>query len=417
MPVSLHDVSDAEALPFDNNEERTSAHSGATDDDFRTPISDKIETSENGDGDGTTIPPLKIEIQEDLETPQEKKHHTPSSPPPSISESSSGDGMSVGEEDQKTAEPEIENNNGSDNRCECSLVAVSVESLPPLIEPKHAIIREETSRGLCTVITAVLLSVFLTHYISLTLILPSVHDGSSAGDFESDEGIEDGLASSPYKVGRTVFLALIYTESALALACMVGILYADPCVVKRSEETCNPLPLVVESWLLSGGESTTTTPYRPRGLERYVQGPDRRIYCTKCLLWRSTKKGVSNFHCAICQRCCAYHDHHCNVFGRCIAGNPRFWEKGSGNSSGSGNLLYFYGILLVGALVFFTIFSALLYAFSMRYETKYAVPIGLLVMLLASCCCFDNGPIQIICWPACRLMKKFLRQRPGGRRW
>ena len=409
MPVPLHDVPDAETLPFDNNEERTSTHSGANDDDLRTLISEKIEASENGDGDDITTSPLKIEIQEDLETPQEK-NLTPSSPP-SISESSSGDGMSVGEEVQKTAEPEIENRDVSDNRCECSLVAVSVESLPPLLEPKHAIIREETSRGLCTVITAVLLSVFLTHYISLTLILPSVHDGFDADDFESDEGIEDDLASSPYDVGRTVFLALIYTESALALACMVGILYADPCVVKRSEETCNPLPLVVESWLLSGGENTTTTPYRPRGLERYVQGSDRRIYCTKCLLWRSAKKGISNFHCAICQRCCAYHDHHCNVFGRCIAGNPRFWEKGNGNSSGSGNLLYFYGILLVGALAFFTTFSASLYAFSIRYGTKYAVPIGLLVMLLASCCFFNNGPIQIICWPAYRLLKKFLRQR------
>jgi hypothetical protein len=319
--------------------------------------------------------------------------------------------MHVGEEEQQTAEPETKNNNISDTRCECSLVAVSVESLPPLLEPKHAIIREETSRGLCTVITVVLLSVLLTHYIALTLILPSVHDGSGAGDFESDERIEDDRASSPYKVGRTVFLALIYTESVLALACMVGILYADPCVVKRSEETCNPLPLVVESWLLSGGESSTTTPYRPRGLERYVQGPDRRIYCTKCLLWRSTKKGISHFHCAICQRCCAYHDHHCNVFGRCIAGNPRFWEKGSGNSSGSGNLLYFYSVLVVGALAFFTIFSALLYTFSMRYGTKYAIPIGLLVMLLASCCCFNNGPIQIVCWPVYRLMKTFVRQR------
>mmetsp|Transcript_12842 Transcript_12842/g.26581 ORF Transcript_12842/g.26581 Transcript_12842/m.26581 type:complete len:376 (-) Transcript_12842:464-1591(-) len=287
------------------------------------------------------------------------------------------------ESSDKNENPKVDRYTAQKNiACELSPIVISeIDKLPPLPEPRNDILRHENPRGFWTVTTGVIVCVFLTHYIALTLVLPSesFYDENDGEDYEKNP------------TAKIVFWALIYAESLAALLCTTGILYADPCVAQRSEETCNPIPKAVESWVLSGDQP------RPLGLDHYLRGADQRIYCTKCLLWR--KPGVTHFHCAICQRCCAYHDHHCNVFGKCIAGNMKFWEGSAGNRT------YFYGLLVSGAFGFFTVFASFLYAACIRYRPAYALPIGVAVMLTISCCCLGNGPFNIVLWPLFRLLR------------
>ena len=295
--------------------------------------------------------------------------------------------------DLQNKEPTTSDNNKG---CEYSTMVASIESLPPLSKPNHDILKTETTLGVCSIVVMVLLSIMLTHYIALTIILPSIPENSG--------NIEETEYSPSHQVGKIILLTLVYTEAVVALVCTVGVLCADPCVVKRSPETCNPVPLAVESWILAGGG---TFNLRPPDLEHYIQGPgpNRRIYCTRCLVWRNTDgKSISHFHCNICQRCCAYHDHHCNVFGRCIAGDPRFWKKGRGSC---GNILYFHSVIISGVCAFITIYVAFAYAISMRYGVMYGVPIVLVVFFLTLCC--TSGFFNVIISPICRLLSMCFR--------
>ncbi len=329
-------------------------------------VDERDEMDENDNEPSPLASPLNDYNEEDPESSED---------PSSNAYSSSEDN---GDEDSgKKPEDKYASQN---HACELSsMIISSVDKLPPLPQPRndYFILEHENPRGSCVVFTGIVVCIFLTHYIALTLVLPS-------------EDLDHEEIEIPYQHGKLALLALIYAESFGAILCAAGIVCANPCVVKRTEETCNPVPKKVEHWIQSGGP-------RPLGLEHYLRGADQRIYCTKCLVWR--KPGVTHFHCAICQRCCAYHDHHCNVFGKCIAGNLKFWK---GNA---GNRLYFYGLLVSGAYGFITVFAAFLYAFSIRYQPAYALPIGVAVMLLISCCCFGNSPINIFLWPLFRCLR------------
>lgn len=371
MPSSLHDDSEARTLTPSNGEE--DSHQSVTN-----------ETEAKMEGNGIDSSSTAAPLTTDIESQPENDSKIPAS------EFSDKSTKADREEQKEVENPDAAKRtslNDKDVACELSSVVItSLDQLPPLPIPRDDMLRVETPRGICVVTTCIVLCIFLTHYIALTLVLPSK---------DLDDDNNDSFGGNSYDVGKIIFLVLVYTESVAALLCTIGILYADPGVVHRSLETCNPLPKAVESWVVS----EPTAP-RPKDLDSYLRGADKRLYCTKCLVWR--KPGVPNYHCPICQRCCANHDHHCNVFGRCIAGNPKFWKP----KSNRGNLMYFYGILTSGGWAFLTVFSAFLYASSVRYRPEYAIPICIGIVLLISCCCVGTGPISVVCWPCHRICRK-----------
>jgi len=124
-----------------------------------------------------------------------------------------------------------------------------------------------------------------------------------------------------------VWLIAIYTEAAIAIFCLFGLMWGDPGTIKRTPENCFPQPAIVSERLRNGqglgGVGNVTE--------------DGRIFCIRCLVWRPDN--YDTHHCSTCQRCVNDFDHHCGVFGRCIAGN------GLG-----GNMGYFKGLILMGVV-------------------------------------------------------------------
>ncbi|CAK9029135.1 Palmitoyltransferase ZDHHC11 (DHHC domain-containing protein 11) (Zinc finger DHHC domain-containing protein 11), partial [Durusdinium trenchii] len=131
---------------------------------------------------------------------------------------------------------------------------------------------------------------------------------------------------------RHFFLFAIHLEALVAVLCLLGLMWGDPGVVRRSRSNALPIPPPAQE-ALQVGQSI-------EGLQNIKEGED--MYCVRCCVWRrhgdSSKPtwqsskiswmasfccddGMSNFHhCSTCQRCVANFDHHCGVFGRCIAG-------------------------------------------------------------------------------------------------
>jgi hypothetical protein len=87
----------------------------------------------------------------------------------------------------------------------------------------------------------------------------------------------------------------------------------DPGVVKRSPETCFPLPPKVADLIEAGA---TSEQIQQLGNLHGEKGS----FCVRCLVWRGGDN-VQPHHCSTCQRCVTHFDHHCGVFGRCIAGD------------------------------------------------------------------------------------------------
>ena len=201
---------------------------------------------------------------------------------------------------------------------EAAVTAWTVSMLPPMPAPDSKLRSVEARRGMFTVLYTIAICVGLTHGVGLQV------------------GRITGAA-------WWVFLALIYTMAATALLCLFGLLCGDPGVVRRSEETCFPIPEEVQCRLKDGASTH-------EGLSNIVDGD--RTYCVRCLVWRNRAEpsgGVSSLlgtkvcahaqphHCRTCNRCVRSFDHHCGVFGRCIAGRGM-----------RGNMKYFVLIIVMG---------------------------------------------------------------------
>lgn len=169
-----------------------------------------------------------------------------------------------------------------DDLCDGNAQEFPLEALPALPEPNYREMRTEATTGCVVVLTLICLLVGFTR----TFVLGS------------------GLL--PARVYLAVYI-LIHAEALIALICLVGILWGDPGVIKRSKDTCFPLPEEVVECLRHGRSMDH--------MENFRQ--DSQSFCVRCCVWRPKDA----HHCKTCARCVRDFDHHCGVFGRCIAGS------------------------------------------------------------------------------------------------
>ena len=225
------------------------------------------------------------------------------------------------------------------------LVDLTTQPLPPLPEPDRRGQRAQAIGGILLVVGLVALFV-----------------ASTCGAVAS--GME------PSELG-TAFVGLIVSQGVLAFIALVGLLNGDAGVIRRTPTTVQPMPEEVASRLADGA------PLRDdidpmNGMSNIREGS--RSYCVRCFVWREheappsalrilfrrlsghpdrmQRVDVRVHHCRMCNRCVRFFDHHCGVFGRCIAG--RGFE---------GNLKYFLSLIALAYTGGITCTVALVYRF------------------------------------------------------
>ena len=212
-----------------------------------------------------------------------------------------------------------------------------LSDLPPLPKPNLSEMRSQALCGNLLVLSLITIFCGLTNAIALWG--PSAHTGAA---------------------WWVVFVA-IWGQTAVALVCLLAIMWADPGTVRRSEATCFPVPDAVAE-KLRRGESLATIGNITR---------DGRTYCVRCLVWRPNDGGRSGgragssltHHCQTCNRCVTEFDHHCGVFGRCIAGDGF-----------AGNMGYFKTILSMAAAGAITCIAATFVEFSVNPPGRHHPP-------------------------------------------
>ena len=107
----------------------------------------------------------------------------------------------------------------------------------------------------------------------------------------------------------TIVLFLAYAHTAVAVVGLVLIQLADPGIIRRSDDTCRPLPAPVVERLRAAEPLT--------GLTNLRDSDGSGSFCVRCCVWRPP----TAHHCSICQRCVRDFDHHCSIFGGCIGGS------------------------------------------------------------------------------------------------
>eukprot|EP00980_Cylindrotheca_fusiformis_P006446 scaffold1376_cov125-Cylindrotheca_fusiformis.AAC.12 len=258
---------------------------------------------------------------------------------------------------------------------------VDISRLPPFLEPRYNRRRRETIGGCSVVLFLIILYAGFTHGIAL-----------------------EALDSFDYH-GTTwwVFFGLIYGQAVFALLCLFMLLVVDPGVVKRSPETCLPIPQQIEADIHEYIRLRDRRQPFFRPGEGYFAAEDGTgdTYCSRCLVWRRHFDG-KHYHCNTCQRCVKKYDHHCSVFGRCIAGNMCGW---------GGNYKYFAMICCCFATGLLTTFVALVWSLSILFGPQWVVPIAavLLIYVVCSSRILVFGP-QALCWP-CRAAAECIAEK------
>jgi len=108
-------------------------------------------------------------------------------------------------------------------------------------------------------------------------------------------------------VTRIRTLSAISSCVATAVICLLYLLLGEAGMIRRSAETCYPIPKEVMDRLQESGAEGLH-------LMTNIKGSEGKSYCVRCCVWRPPE----SHHCSICQRCVIGFDHHCGVFGRCI---------------------------------------------------------------------------------------------------
>jgi hypothetical protein len=115
-------------------------------------------------------------------------------------------------------------------------------------------------------------------------------------------------ATEALTFNQTLWLYAVYAEAAVAIFCLFGLMWGDPGTIKRTPENCFPQPDIVMEKLRNGESLSSVGNIHDDG----------HVFCIRCLVWRPDD--LNSHHCSTCQRCVVDFDHHCGVFGRCIAG-------------------------------------------------------------------------------------------------
>lgn len=193
---------------------------------------------------------------------------------------------------------------------ECESVGVEAEfdlsELPPLPRPAYFEMAMQSACGSTLVFALIAVFVGTTHFVPLA---------------------DDVL---PPFLWWVCFIA-IHAEAVVALICLAGLLFGNPGVIRRSPATCLPMPSEVVDRIKRNMSMD--------GLPNIIEGGS--TFCVRCFVWRPPGS-VSAHHCSTCQRCVVEFDHHCGVFGRCIAG-PQPWHRPF-----RGNMTYFVTIIVMG---------------------------------------------------------------------
>jgi len=116
---------------------------------------------------------------------------------------------------------------------------VPLETLPPLPTPQASVQRDEARVGCTTVIV-------------LSLALPWAADGfifKTSRELFAGGGLKTTsvrarclIQAAAGNTGAAIPLLLLWLCSLCTLLCLAGLMYGDPGVVHRSEDTCYPIP-------------------------------------------------------------------------------------------------------------------------------------------------------------------------------
>lgn len=249
-----------------------------------------------------------------------------------------------------------------------------VDLLPPFLTPKYEQKRAEYTGGSVGISLVIVALVGLTHGVALY-------------------GVPGGLTFQSHPVICRVFLVLIYAQAFVAVLCLAAMFLMNPGFVERTPENCFPLPVEIEPWIRScvraRDDAATDVPPPQRPAQYYLTSPENGAdtYCVRCLVWRRQprREGPRHrfFHCTTCQRCVRHFDHHCGVFGRCIAGKlPRCFagcfggltDRVGADFLGSGNIFFFGTISTIGFTAYATATVSLVWSLSLRFSPQWVVP-------------------------------------------